>query len=242
MYEEICFRGAGLMFPFYLGLYRGLERFSLHHNFIRMRGISSGAVVAASLMCNIPCLHLLLWFEILIKRWAEHRRFTSFQTLFWNLHLRWYFIGKFFLHFVPDDVARSCSNRLSIVAFSVTECKVIENNQWRNTKHLVEWIWAAMALPFTSPPRWVDGKLLMDAYHLDLIWPFNRSIQERNFHPHCIHTSPIETHHRILLRPPTGTFCLSEALILYRRTPSQSMYLFYRMGLQVVLRNWLHLL
>lgn len=239
MYNQIMFRGAGLLFPYYLGLYHMLQRVGATRKMTKMRGMSSGAVVAVSLMCQLPCLHMLICFERWVQEWSYRRRWNQWQRLWCHLYLRWYFVGKFILHHVPNDVARSCSGRLTIVAFSVLDCRIVENNQWRDTRHLVEWVWASMALPLTSGPRYLDGQWLMDPYNFDLFWPFNRSFTLPN---DCVMASPIEQNKHIVLRPVASPFSYTETLLFHRGCYHQYLYHLYRVGMSVALQHWLKFL
>ena len=234
-FREICFRGAGVLFPFYLGICAVMKR--LGRRFEILRGMSSGALVATFVACDLPLEKLLIRFQRFLWWYKTSHGSDShwkrvLKAVVLDLKYRHQILPRVMRALISDDQARACSGRLSVVAFSLTDLRVIENNQWRDTQHLIDWVLASMAIPCTSLPRHVDGHWLMDPYHFDCFWPLNRGGQARS----CLYASPLERYPWILLRPPAPwTFSMLDSLTC---STAQMMYTLYRLGLYTALSSW----
>lgn len=212
----ICFRGAGLLFPFYAGIVAVLRRLGILTRVDHWYGMSSGSLMAVFAASGVPVEPLLLTFA---------RRIYPYQHLPWrqDLAFRYRWIPVLLRNAITDDQARQCSGKLTILAYSFTRLAVVHNSRWRDRQHVIDWVLASMAMPFTSGPRWVENQWLMDPYHFDRVplprcwfdWP--RGI---------IMASPVELSSWVDWKPPQTRLRL--ASVLLDRDPLSS----YRAGVK----------
>ena len=196
---EIFFRGGANLYYFQVGAWIALARFLNLDTTTRLKGISSGALIATLIACNLPLLKTLFYFERLVHVWKG--MCCSSSSSLWISFLKWHLFDCFYRYsmvkyllprLINDEMACQCSGRLTIVVFSLSDMRVIERNQWNSASQLCEWILASMATPFTSLPRCVEGRWLMDAYNLDLMWSSRKD--------RCVEVSAVEGHAQIFPR------------------------------------------
>jgi len=175
----IGFRGAGNFAYYYLGaaeaIVKQLSRETLEE--AQFEGASSGALFATLLACGLdPCDAGHKFEAMLAQHKAQH--WPCFCPIYpWgaccfgsDARCRTAILPQFFASMLTDEMVRKASGRLKVVAFDCLSFMPASNNQWRSVQHLTEWVLASMAIPgMTGWPRWIDGKLLMDAFNMD-VW------------------------------------------------------------------------
>lgn len=186
--QVLCFRGAGLLAFYFFGTWKtvcdvpDLQKL-FGYDACVLRGISSGSLVATMIADEIP-------FEVAVRTFHEHLRQEqqehpqakdSRSSLFlrWGRECRVRFgiVAPFVRSLVLPEHLPRLQGRLSIAVFSFRVMAVICNDRWRDIDHLIEWLLAAMTIPFiTSWPRTVttfegETHLAMDAFNFDLWRP-----------------------------------------------------------------------
>ena len=171
---EYFFRGAGNLIHWHVGAARALQW--IHSDFQKatFKGISSGGVVATLLACNICIERVMILFEYILPLYKAYylSRYPQFSSCFRILlyflldnFFRFHLVHLVLKRIVTNELVHShCNGRLTIVTFSLTQACVLERNEWQSANHLIEWIMAGMSIPITSPPRFLEGQYLMDAY------------------------------------------------------------------------------